>query len=75
MPLTPFYKRILEAVPHLPDEAIIPVPAAAMLEGKSERSIKDTYPLIQISEKRQGVLLGYLRSRRKDMAQIEKPAA
>jgi hypothetical protein len=68
MPVAPFYKRILEAVPHLPDDAVIPIPAVALLVGSCERTIKDTFPLVQISTKRQGVKLGYIRNRNKQTA-------
>jgi hypothetical protein len=68
MPVSRFYQKILAAVPHLPDEAVVPVPVAALLSGTSERTVKDTFPLIPITERRQGVLLGYVRSRRKEMA-------
>jgi hypothetical protein len=69
MPLAPFYRRILQTVDDLPDIAIIPLPAAAVLLGTSERSLKDgNYPLVQISAKRRGLKLGYIRNRNKETA-------
>jgi hypothetical protein len=68
MPVSRFYQRILENVPHLPDEAVVPVPVAALLTGTSERTVKDTFPLVPITERRQGVLLEFIRNRRKEAA-------
>jgi hypothetical protein len=48
----------------MPDTAAIPVPVAALHEGVSRRTIKRTYPLVKLSEHREGVLLGYLRRKR-----------
>jgi hypothetical protein len=64
MPLAPFYHRILQAVDSLPDLAIIPLPAAAVLMGMSERSLKDgNFPRVRISRKREGLPLGFIRQR------------
>jgi hypothetical protein len=68
MSVSPFYQRILAAVPHLPDEAVVPVPVAALLAGTSVRTVKDTFPLVPITERRQGVSLAFIRSRRKETA-------
>ena len=66
MPLAPFYRRILQTVDDLPDFAVIPLPAAAVLLGTSERSLKDgDYELLQISAKRKGMKLGDIRNRNK----------
>jgi hypothetical protein len=62
MALSPHYQQILEHIDKLPDTAAIPVPVAALHEGVSRRTIKRSYPLIRISEHRDGVLLGYLRA-------------
>jgi hypothetical protein len=73
MPLAPFYRRILQAVPDLPDIAVIPLPAAAVLMGMSERSLKDgSHPRVRISEKREGLTLGYIRNRNKETASLVK---
>jgi hypothetical protein len=62
--LSPHYRQILQNIPLMPDTAAIPVPVAALHEGVSRRTIKRTYPLVKLSEHREGVLLGYLRRKR-----------
>ena len=62
--LSPLYQQILKNIPIMPDTAAIPVPVAALHEGVSRRTIKRTYPLVKLSEHREGVLLGYLRRKR-----------
>ena len=62
--LSPLYLQILKNLPSLPDTAVIPVPVAAIHDGTSRRTVKRTYPLVKISEHREGVLLGFLRRRR-----------
>ena len=62
--LSPLYQQILKHISILPDTAAIPVPVAALHEGVSRRTIKRTYPLVKLSEHREGVLLGYLRRKR-----------
>jgi hypothetical protein len=64
MALSPQYQQIIEHLDKLPDTAVIPVPVAALHDGTSRRTIKRTYPLVKISEHREGVLLGYLRRKR-----------
>lgn len=64
MALSPFYRQILEEIPNLPDTAVIPLPVAELLEGTCRKVIQQTYPLVQINERRKGVLLGYLRRKR-----------
>jgi hypothetical protein len=59
--VTPYYKAILENIDRLPDTAKIPLPVAELIAGVSRRTIKRTFPLVRLSEKREGVLLGYLR--------------
>lgn len=66
--LSPLYRQILKNIPILPDTAAIPVPVAALHEGVSRRTIKRTYPLVKLSEHRDGVLLGYLRRKRQIVA-------
>ena len=62
--LSPLYLQILKNLPFLPDTAVIPVPVVSVHDGTSRRTVKRTYPLVKISEHREGVLLGYLRRRR-----------
>ena len=62
--LSPHYQQILKNIPLLPDTAAIPLAVAALHEGVSRRTIKRTYPLVKLSEHREGVLLGYLRRKR-----------
>jgi hypothetical protein len=66
--LSPHYRQILQNISLLPDTAAIPVPVAALHEGVSRRTIKRTYPLVKLSEHREGVLLGYLRRKREIVA-------
>jgi hypothetical protein len=61
--LSPHYQRILDQLAALPDTAKVPLPVAAVHEGVSVRTIKRNYPLINITDHRQAVLLGYLRNR------------
>jgi hypothetical protein len=67
-PLSPHYQQILKNIPIMPDTAAIPVPVAALHEGVSRRTIKRTYPLVKISDHREGVLLSYLRRKREIVA-------
>jgi hypothetical protein len=64
MALSPQYQQIIEQLDKLPNTAVIPVPVAAIHDGTSRRTIKRTYPLVKISEHREGVLLGFLRRKR-----------
>ena len=64
MARSPLYKHILENIPHLPDTAKIPVPVASLLEGISRDEIRKRYPLVNIGERRQAILLGHLRGKR-----------
>ena len=68
MALSRFYRQILDEIPRLPDTAVIPLPVVEVLEGTSRRSIKENYPLVKISARRAGVLLGYLRRKRETVA-------
>jgi hypothetical protein len=61
--------RRLKMIPALPDTAIISVRTAAVHDDVSERTVRDTYPLVQVSPGRHGVTVGYLRGR------TAKPAA
>jgi hypothetical protein len=66
MALSPYYKAILENIDRLPDTAKIPLPVAELIAGVSRRTIKRNYPLVKLSEHREGVPLGYLRYRSKE---------
>jgi hypothetical protein len=59
--MSPYYKAILENIDRLPDTAKIPLPVAELIAGVSRRTIKRTFPLVRLSDHREGVLLGYLR--------------
>ena len=68
MALSAHYQRILEQLDKLPDTAAVPLPVAALHEGVSVKTIKRNYPLIPLTERRQGVSLGYLRRRKEQQA-------
>jgi hypothetical protein len=68
MALSRHYQRILEQLASLPDTAKVPLPVAALHEGVSVRTIKRNYPLVKLSEHREGVPLGYLRYRKEATA-------
>lgn len=68
MALSPHYQRILEQLSALPDTAVVPLPVAAVHEGVSVKTIKRNYPRVKLTERREGVLLGYLRRQREQVA-------
>ena len=55
--------NILKRFADLPDSAVVPTAVAAMHDNVSERTVRRNYPLIQLSERRFGVSVGYLRHR------------
>jgi hypothetical protein len=55
--------EILRQMPDLPDSAIIPIPVVAAHDCVSERTVRRNYPVIDLSPNRQGVPLGFLRTR------------
>ena len=59
-------KRIAD--PSYPDSAVVPTAVAARHDNVSERTVKRRYPLIQLSERRFGVTVGYLRHRKAQTA-------
>jgi hypothetical protein len=61
-------ETVLKSIPGLPDTAVVPVAVAAKHDSVSDRTVRRTYPLIQVSPGRKGVSVRYLRTR-------EKPAA
>jgi len=67
--LRPHYQRLLELLPQLPDTAKVPLPVAAAHEGVSVRTIKRNYPLIKLTDHRDGVSLGYLRHKTQPSSQ------
>jgi hypothetical protein len=54
---------ILKRIADLPDSAVVPTAVAAAHDNVSERTVRRNYPLIQLSERRYGVSVGYLRHR------------
>jgi hypothetical protein len=58
----------LKRLPQLPDTAVVPVAVAAKHDSVSDRTVRRTYPLIQVSPGRKGVSVGYLRTRQKPAA-------
>jgi hypothetical protein len=61
--MKPEYQEVFERLPALPDSAVVPIGVAAIHDNVSERTIRRNYPLIELSERRKGVSLGYLRHR------------
>jgi hypothetical protein len=59
---------ILKRFADLPDSAVVPTAVAAMHDNVSERTVRRNYPLIQLSERRFGVTVGYLRHRKAQTA-------
>jgi len=55
--------EILKRFSDLPDSAVVPPAVAAKHDNVSERTVRRTYPLIKLSERRLGVRVGYLRHR------------
>jgi hypothetical protein len=55
--------EILKRFSDLPDSAVVPTAVAAKHDSVSERTVRRTYPLIKLSERRYGVSVGYLRHR------------
>jgi hypothetical protein len=54
---------ILKRFADLPDSAVVSTAVAAMHDNVSERTVRRRYPLTQLSERRHGVTVGYLRHR------------
>jgi hypothetical protein len=63
-PRVPLYTSILRNIEDLPDSSPIPLPVASMLKGISRDEVKKRFRTVKISERRLGVLLGDLRSKR-----------
>jgi hypothetical protein len=56
-------KEILKNLDSKPDSAFVPVEVAAEHDGVSSRTVRRTYPLVQLSPGRFGVSVGFLRHR------------
>jgi hypothetical protein len=54
-----FADNILKQFADLPDSAVVPTAVAAKHDHISERTVRRTYPLIKLSERRYGVSVGY----------------
>jgi hypothetical protein len=63
--------EILKRFDTLPDDAVVPTRVTAIVHGVSERTVRRTYPTVQLSPNRKGQRVGTLRA----MARGEKPAA
>jgi hypothetical protein len=61
---------ILRSFKDLPDSAFVPTSVAAKHDNVSPRTVRRTYPLVELSPNRKGVNVGWLRSRR-----AKQPAA
>ncbi len=62
---------ILKRFDTLPDDAVVPTKVTAKIHNVSERTVRRTYPSVQLSPGRKGQRVGTLRA----MARGEKPAA
>lgn len=52
----------------LPDTAVVSIAVAAMHDDVSPKTVRRRYPLVQLSPRRHGVSVGYLRHRGKTVA-------
>jgi hypothetical protein len=62
--------EILRRFDELPDDAVVPTEVTAILHGVSKRTVRRTYPSVQLSPNRKGQRVGTLRA----MSRAEKPA-
>jgi hypothetical protein len=62
--------EILRRFDQLPDDAIVPSRVTAAVHGVSTRTVRRTYPFVQLSPNRKGQRVGTLRA----MSRNEKPA-
>jgi hypothetical protein len=56
--------EILKRFHELPDTAVVPLEVAAKHDNVHKRTVKRNYPLVRMTERRYGVLVGYLRHRK-----------
>ena len=61
---------IVRRFDQLPDDAVIPGGAVAQVHSISERTVRRTYPSVQLSPNRKGYRVGTVRA----MSRAEKPA-
>jgi hypothetical protein len=54
-------EAILARMSTLPDSAKVPIPVAAVHDNVSEKSVRRHYPLVQLTDRIQGVPVSYLR--------------
>ena len=66
--MRPHDLRLLQIFEALPATAVLPIAVAAAHEGVSEKTIRRNYTLVQVSDRRKGVL-------KKDLAQRRGAAA
>jgi hypothetical protein len=69
--MPPDIAEILKRFDQLPDDAVVPTRVTAAVHGISERTVRRTYPSVQLSPSRKGQRVGTIRS----MSRGEKPAA
>jgi hypothetical protein len=62
--------EILRRFDQLPDDAIVPSRVTAIVHSVSTRTVRRTYPSVQLSPNRKGQRVGTLRA----MSRAEKPA-
>lgn len=56
--------RLLRIFEDLPDSAVLPVAVAAAVKGVSDKTIRRTYKLVPVSDRRVGV-------RKRDLVDVE----
>jgi hypothetical protein len=66
-----YITEVLRRFPELPDDAVVPTRVTAIIHGVSERTVRRTYPSVQLSPNRKGQRVGTIRA----MSRGEKPAA
>jgi hypothetical protein len=64
------YAELVRHFDKLPDDAVVPTPVTAAVHGVSERTVRRTYPSVQLSPGRKGQRVGTIRK----MSRNEKPA-
>jgi hypothetical protein len=53
--------EILQQFDQLPDDAVVPTAVTAIIHGVSERTVRRTYPSVQLSPNRKGQRVGTIR--------------
>jgi hypothetical protein len=61
-------RQKLKEISNLPDSAVVEIPVAAQHDGVSVRTVRRSYPLVELSERRKGVRVGFLRHRQVETA-------